>query len=102
MKNRALNTATPVLVTGFLLGAIGLAAPAAAQKAATTTGTGEPQNTLNAGNTGVGPRGTAVAPSTQPGADTGNTMASSQTGTPPRGTATGPSTQPGANQKQNQ
>ncbi len=74
------------------LGAIALASPCWAQNTAGKSAGGA-NSTLDENNTGAGPRGTAVGPSTQPGAPS-SSMSAAQTGVPPRGTTVAPSTAP--------
>ena len=81
-----------------LSGALGAVAPALAQQQGGVSGTniGPDQS-----KTGAGPRGTKVAPSTDPGTSAGQTSSSSsQTGTGQRGTKAGPSTEPSTDMTQ--
>ena len=77
-----------------LSGALGALAPAFAQQQQPggVSGTNIPPDQSK---TGAGPRGTKVAPSTDPGTSAGPTSSSpSQTGMGPRGTKAGPTTEP--------
>ncbi len=73
------------------LGGLALAGPCWAQNTAGSQPAGGSNATLNEGNTGAGPRGTKVGPSTEPGAAPPSPSAT-QTGVPPRGTKVAPST----------
>ena len=75
-----------------LLGVLGLATQGLAQQQAAPSGTAS-----DAEKTGVGPRGTKVAPSTDPTLTTNPASPpASTTGVQPRGTKAGPSTDPGS------
>jgi hypothetical protein len=76
-----------------LSGALGISAPALAQQQ--PGGMSGTHIKPDPSKTGTGPRGTPVAPSTDPGTSAGPTSsAPSQTGVGPRGTEVGPSTEP--------
>lgn len=82
-----------LLLCTIFSGAPLLGAPALAQ----TSSGSQPGGASDTARTGVGPRGTPVAPSTDPGlAGQSTSSAPSQTGAGPRGTPAAPSTQPGA------
>ena len=75
-----------------LSGALGAVAPALAQQQGGVSGTNIGHDKSK---TGAGPRGTKVAPSTDPGTSAGPTSSSSEeTGKGPRGTKAAPSTEP--------
>ncbi|HJS86850.1 MAG TPA: hypothetical protein VJ779_15450 [Acetobacteraceae bacterium] len=83
----------PLLSMLSVLAMVGLVAPSLAQQ----------QNNAAGGmargpeDTGAGPRGTPVAPSTNPSVPGhATTPPASTTGVPPRGTPVAPSTKPGA------
>ena len=69
--------------------------PASAQNATSDNGPPQSGNAIKPQDTGVGPRGTEVAPSTSP-AEAGNAFKPSDTGVLPRGTPVSESTPPPA------
>jgi len=95
------TTRRNALLVLALAGTLGVTAPAFAQNAGKADenphGQGEKGTMSNPGATGVGQRGTKVAPSTNP-AQSGPSASTSEaaTGTGKRGTKSGPSTQPPA------
>ncbi len=88
--NGRFSSRAAVIAVGLALGV----APALAQNVQGNTGNSKTNDTagMQASQTGAGPRGTTVGPSTEPGQP--NQPATAETGVPPRGTKAAPSTNP--------